>query len=295
MFHLFGGTMILLRNDTLSMEISTHGAEPQSLKNTELHLEYIWNGNKEYWFRHAPLLFPMTGPTKDNTIAVENKIYPMPNNGFARDSEFSVLENDDNHAVFVLVDSAETRAMYPFAFTLTVTYTLLSNGYTAKAEIQAKDDLYFTFGWHPAFSLDINGMGTPLEQYYVTFDAQEQVDRKYPVNGVFHTEKNFLAHTNELALSRTETAKGPIILEKLKSGSVTLKCKSGTHGVTVTRGDMGTFVIWTCAPKQAQYLCLEPMRSFGDTTRPLELKEMKEAEFLAKGKSKVFENSFYVF
>ena len=287
--------MIFLQNETFSMEISTLGAEPQSLKHTKSNLEYIWNGDKEYWFRHAPLLFPMTGPTKDNMISVDDTLYPMPNNGFARDMEFTVLEHDDTHAVFTLTDSVKTRTMYPFGFALTVTYTLLADGYTAKAEILAKDDLYYTFGWHPAFNLDMNGKGTPLEQYYVTFEKKEKTDRKYPLNGIFVTEPNFLDGIDTFELSRRETAKGPIILENLQSEKVTLRCKAGNHGVTVTRGDMATFVIWTCAPKQAQYLCLEPMCSFGDTTRPLELKHMKEVEFLEKGTTRVFENSFLVF
>ncbi|WP_320130320.1 hypothetical protein [uncultured Sphaerochaeta sp.] len=287
--------MVYLQNGTFSMEIATLGAEPQSLKNIQDNREYIWNGDKEYWFRHAPLLFPMTGPTKENMISVNGKTYPMSNNGFARDMEFAVLENDDTHAVFLLEDNEQTKAMYPFGFSLMVTYTLLNDGYSARAQILAKDDQYFSFGWHPAFSLDMNGKETSLEQYQVEFTKRETTDRKYPVNGVFVTEKNFLDNTSLLDLSRIETDKGPIILENLRSKSITLRCKSGKHGVRVERNDFPTFVIWTCSPKHGQYVCLEPMWSFGDTTRPLELKDMKETMFLEKGKKKVFENTFKVF
>jgi galactose mutarotase-like enzyme len=277
------------------MALASLGAEPQSLKEVRTNREYIWNGDKEYWPRHAPVLFPMTGPTKDNTIKVNGTLFSMPNNGFARDSKFSILEQDDTHVVFLLSDNEETRKLYPFGFSLTVTYTLLDDGYRAKAEVLAKDDLYFTFGWHPGFNLDMNGEGTPLENYYVDFEQKEQVDRQCPANGVFFTEKDFLDNVDSFKLSRTETDKGPLILRNLKSKHITLRCTDKKHGVIVERGDMETFVIWTCAPKHAQYICLEPMRSFGDTTRPLELKEMQETEFLKKGDSRVFENSFRIF
>ena len=61
-----------IKNDKITMVISSLGAEPQSL--IFEGREYLWQGDKTYWFRRAPLLFPMIGPTKDNKISVENKI-----------------------------------------------------------------------------------------------------------------------------------------------------------------------------------------------------------------------------
>lgn len=284
---------ITLKNSTSSMVISTLGAEPQSLVRNGI--EYIWCGDKEYWFRHAPLLFPMTGPTKDNCIAVDGKVYNMPNNGFARDTEFEVVSTTESEAVFRLEESEKTLECYPFPFALTVTYTLLENGYTAKAEIAAKDkDIWFTFGWHPAFSLDINGKGTDLSTYSLSFDQNEKADRRYQVDGVFRVEKEFLVG-DTIELSRAETDKGPIALWDIASDEVTLTSTEGEHGVTAHLGDMHTFVAWTCAPKHAQYLCLEPMYSFGDASRELELKNMYGVMKLEKGNVKVFENTFNVF
>ena len=99
--------LVKLKNDKITMVISTLGAEPQSL--VFEGREYLWNGNKEYWFRRAPLLFPMIGPTKDDKIGFEGKEYSMPNNGFARDMEFTLVGQSESEAVFVLEDTAETR------------------------------------------------------------------------------------------------------------------------------------------------------------------------------------------
>jgi galactose mutarotase-like enzyme len=287
--------MVYLENETLSMAISTLGAEPQSLKTRKDDREYIWNGDKRFWPRRAPLLFPMTGPTKGNTIDVDGTTYPMPNNGFARDTEFTVLEQDGTKAVFRLSDNEETRKMYPFSFVLTVTYTLLPDGYRATADIEAKEDLFATFGWHPAFTLDINGTDTELEDYYLQFEQPESVDRKYLHEGLLVTEPNFIDDADRCPLSRKETDKGPIVLEGLGSKRVTLRCKKGPHGVTVDRGTMGTFVSWTCAPAHGRYICLEPMASFGDVSRPSELKQMPQVTPIAKGGHEVYENTFLVF
>ena len=284
---------IQLKTEKTEMVISTLGAEPQSLKMEGR--EYIWSGNPDYWFRRAPLLFPMIGPTPGNRIAYLGREYDMPNNGFARDTEFTLVRQSGNEAVFRLEDSEKTRKEnYPFGFVLTVTYTLSETGYTAKAEIEAKDDLYYTFGWHPAFSLDINGEGTELDTYSVSFEENERLDRKYAVDGVFRTERDFLVG-DSIELSREETDKGAIILDGVRSSEVTLVSSKGEHGVTATMGDMSTLTIWTCAPKHAQYVCIEPMLSFGDASRPMDISKMKETRLLRKGEKAVYENAFTVF
>ncbi len=286
--------MVTLRNETVTLVISTLGAEPQSLKAGGI--EYLWQGDPAYWFRRAPLLFPMTGPTKDNKIAVDGVEYTMPGNGFARDNEFTIVSQSETQATFRLEDSDATRAFYPFGFVLTVTYSLVEDGFTASATITAKDqDLVFTFGWHPAFSLDINGTGTPIEEYIVSFDSPQTSIRKYPANGVFKTEPDFLVDAQSFQLSRIETDKGPIVLPGLTSKTATLSLGGSGHGVTADLNGMPVLVVWTCAPQHGQYVCIEPMCSFGDASRPLELSQMPNMEHLQAGASTTFSNTFHVF
>ena len=285
--------IVELKNQDTTMAISTLGAEPQSL--IYGGQEYIWQGDKAYWFRRAPLLFPMIGPTKDNKIRAKGKLYDMPGNGFARDMEFKLLEQEENSATFILEDSEETRSKYyPYGFKLIVTYTLLPNGYQASATIEAKDDLYYTFGWHPAFSLDINGKGCELDTYTVNFSANEKLNKKTAVNGSFVYTENFV-DGDSFDLSRELTDFGAIVLDNVKSEEVTLTSSSGEHGVTATMGDMTTLTVWTCAPQHGQYVCIEPMVSFGDAHRPLDIEEMVEAKPLRKGECVTYTNTFTVF
>lgn len=275
------------------MRISSLGAEPQSL--IKEGIEYIWCGDKAYWFRHAPVLFPMTGPTKDGRISVDGKTYTMPGNGFARDMEFSLENQSADTATFLLEDNEATHVFYPYHFALHVTYTLLpEGGYSAKATIDAKDTLYATFGWHPAFNLAINGKDASIDTYSLSFELEERLDRNYAVNGIFQCEKDFLVG-DEITLSRTELDKGPIALHHVLSREITWVSSKGEHGITVTMGDMDTFVSWSVEKKNAPYVCLEPMYSFGDATRPQELKDMKECFMVKKGESRTFENEFKIF
>ena len=46
-----------IKNELLTVEISEHGAELQSIKDCEGQ-EYLWDGDADYWGRKSPILFP---------------------------------------------------------------------------------------------------------------------------------------------------------------------------------------------------------------------------------------------
>ena len=46
-----------IKNDQLTLEISSLGAELQSIKDANGN-EYLWDGDEKYWNRHSPILFP---------------------------------------------------------------------------------------------------------------------------------------------------------------------------------------------------------------------------------------------
>ena len=49
-----------ISNGTLTLTVSTHGAEAVSLKNAAGQ-EMLWQADPAIWPRHAPILFPWTG------------------------------------------------------------------------------------------------------------------------------------------------------------------------------------------------------------------------------------------
>ncbi|CAM2147596.1 aldose 1-epimerase [Pararobbsia alpina] len=81
-----------------------------------------------------PLLFPFLGRHRvDGEIGKwrdhDGNVYALPAHGFARDSVFAVTANTTSpkpSVTMTLTDSPATRAVYPFAFSFSAVFTLLS-------------------------------------------------------------------------------------------------------------------------------------------------------------------------
>ena len=80
-----------LSNEMLTAQFSDMGAELMSLKNNKTGQEYMWHGDKKYWGRRSPILFPMVGRLREWKYTYNGKEYQMPPHGFARDKEFSCI------------------------------------------------------------------------------------------------------------------------------------------------------------------------------------------------------------
>jgi len=286
--------MITLQNTHIELTVSEHGAEPCGLKNKHTGIEYIWNANPTYWPRHAPILFPMSGPTKDGKIAVAGKEYDLPNNGFARDMDFTVEKSENEYARFVLEESPATLALYPFGFRLTVEYNLQDDGVSIKGTVESKNDgMRFVYALHPAFMLSMN-QGAEMENYMIMFSEDEKQDKDSLQQKVFVTTPDGMIG-KMMPLSRAELDKGPIVLHTVRSKKVSLVCNKGNHGVEITMGDMHTLVCWSPEGKKAPFVCVEPMFSFGDSNRPKDLEQMSETVKLNKGQKKTFTNVIRVY
>src|SRR5690554_2852394 len=105
---------IRLNNPWVQASFKLQGAEISSfvLGGTE----YIWQADPEIWARHTPVLFPIVGQLKDNTYFVDGKVYHLSQHGFARDSEFKLIEQTSTKVVFLLESDPETLKAYPFSF-----------------------------------------------------------------------------------------------------------------------------------------------------------------------------------
>src|SRR6185369_6125081 len=110
-----------LQSEGISATIRSAGAELCSLRNAEGQ-ELLWQAGAA-WPRHSPLLFPIVGRLKNDELHHRGKTYPMTQHGIARDHRFEWLDRQKESCKLVLTDNAATRARYPFAFRLEVTYT----------------------------------------------------------------------------------------------------------------------------------------------------------------------------
>lgn len=80
-----------LENENLKVEIDSFGAEIKSVKRKSDNFEYMWCGDKKYWGRTSPVLFPFVGAPKNKEYRYDGKTYTMGQHGFARDMEFTQI------------------------------------------------------------------------------------------------------------------------------------------------------------------------------------------------------------
>jgi galactose mutarotase-like enzyme len=103
----------------LSLTVSALGAEMQSLRDQDGG-EWLWQGDPEFWSGRAPVLFPIVGRAPNDCIAVGDHTAHMAQHGFARKSRFSLEHASASMCPYVLTATDDTRALYPFDFSLSL-------------------------------------------------------------------------------------------------------------------------------------------------------------------------------
>jgi galactose mutarotase-like enzyme len=103
-----------------------------------------------------PILFPICGNLPDNTYTHEGKTYPLEQHGFARNMPWEVSERqtqDSASLSITLTSNDQTRAVYPFDFTVTYTYRLQANTLTIQQRYtnHSAVTMPFSAGFHPYF------------------------------------------------------------------------------------------------------------------------------------------------
>lgn len=148
---------LAIGSDTLRATISPLGAEMQSLEWQGKPL--LWNGDAAFWTGRSPVLFPIVGRADGDAIAVRGRMAQMKQHGFARRSTFELAAADESACTFALTDSAETRAVYPFAFRLSLTHRIEANRLSVSARVENRDStpMPFGLGFHPAFLWPLPG------------------------------------------------------------------------------------------------------------------------------------------
>ena len=141
-----------IKNEQLTVEISSLGAELQSIKDAQGN-EYLWDGDEQYWNRHSPILFPIVCGLWKDTYRIDGKEYQLGRHGFARDTEFQLISKSEDRITYALTDSEATLKDYPYHFNLAITYRLEGKKLHVIWHVANTDDkqIFFQIGGHPAF------------------------------------------------------------------------------------------------------------------------------------------------
>ena len=199
------------------------------LGDRECLFQYPW-----FWERHTeelrggiPPLFPICGRLLKDGVRglyhVDGHPYVLPIHGFAMRLPWEVVAADRPDALHLrLTDTAETRAIYPFAFELDLLYVAAPEGLRCRLAVRnaGAEPLPFYIGFHPYFLTPAPGAGK--EQ--TLFAARPR--RRHLYNA---TKTDLVAETHPPAfpMAVADVDVNELLLELDADRATTLACPDG--------------------------------------------------------------------
>lgn len=249
-----------LENTILTAQFDTHGAELTSL--VVNGMEHIWHADPKYWKRHAPILFPIVGKVWDNTYRVEGKEYHLPQHGFARDSQFQLLDQEADSVTMMLCHSNETLEKYPYPFRLTSKHQLVGHKLVSKwiVENVAEDDMYFQIGAHPAFNLPRFNANNMIHGYLSFYRNGEQITnlditRLSPKGHALPEHYELMMQDHLLPITPTLFEHDALVIEGHQVDRVVMLDAARKEYLLM---DFDAPVVGIWSPVNAPFCCIEP-------------------------------------
>ncbi len=252
--------MIQLENEVLRVVLSPVGGTLRSLYGKENGIEYLWQGDEKYWTGQAPNLFPFIGRLLGQRYTLRGKAYDMPRHGFVSKSEMETEEEGPGTCVFLLRDSAATRAIYPCRFEFRIRYTLEGRLLRVRYEVKnrSEETMLFAVGGHPGFNVPLRE-GLRFEDYALTFPGDAGAKQVKFSDDVLTLEERppFPLPGGVLPLAHTLFDGDAIVLAGTPR-QVTLSTPKDPHGLRVTFPGMPYVGFWHMPHTDAPYVCIEP-------------------------------------
>ncbi len=145
----------LLKDNHQEIQISSTGAQILSWRVNDQNIFYEGSSYKR---SGMPILFPFANPLENN-IFVKSKLQ-IPQHGFARDSEWKMVDKTNTQITFELnqgMISKEMQLAYPYEFNLESIVTISEANcldYSLKIYNSGNEPLPISPGLHPYFSVN---------------------------------------------------------------------------------------------------------------------------------------------
>lgn len=250
----------LLSNTYLSAAVKPDGAELCSLRDAE-GTELLWQAHP-VWPRHAPVLFPIVGRLKHDTLLHRGRTYRLTQHGFARDRRFAWANRTATSCRLVLHDDAETRAVYPFAFRFEVAFALDDDALVQSFIVTntGREVLPASAGAHPGFVWPLTE-GASKTAHVLEFEHPEPAPVRRLEGGLLRpSPEPSPISGNMLALDPHLFAADALILDQLASRSVRYTAP-GAEAIEVSWDGFTQLGIWTRMTGEdscGDFLCIEP-------------------------------------
>lgn len=286
--------MIELKSDQLYVQFQTLGGALSSIKDND-GVEYLWQGDPTYWSGQAPVLFPICGSVRNDTVLYDKedgsqKEGKIPRHGLVRKKEFTLVEQTDNSVTFAIEDDEEMFANYPYHFRLEIMYTVTGKTIRTQYNIYNKEsekNMPFFIGGHPGFNCPLLD-GEVYEDYYLEFEKPETctVPKPFPETGMldFNDRSSWLENQKELDLNYDFFNYDAVTLDNLESRSVSLRSRKHDKGLKLHFKEFPNLIVWSTLNK-GPFIALEPWSGLSTSLEEGDqLEDKKDVKILKPGR-----------
>lgn len=251
-----------VENERLRICVNEHGAELMNVTDRRTGYEYLWQGDPAVWTGRSPILFPIVGRLLNDAYRLNGETYTLAKHGFARKSDWELLCKNGNSLTFRLRENEETLKSYPYAFDLTVSFTLQGNALTVLHTVQNKnaDTMYFSLGAHPGFNCEI---GDSLVFDEAETLSTEKIDLVRSLR--LPEPVPVLRDANEIVITKDIFNEDALIFKGVRSSHLTLFAHGGKQKIRFLLAGSPYLGIW--AKPGAPYVCIEPWWGVNDDAR----------------------------
>ena len=259
----------IIKNEQLQVAVESRGAEIKSvIFNGQ---ERAWQNDNGAWKDTAPLLFPVCG---HYGVTVNGILYDMPPHGFVKKAEFTVVAQTADSIALQVSSNQQTKSVYPYDFTFTVTYRVKNNRLFIEYGVQNTGEkaLYFACGGHDSFTFT-----GEISDYCLRFEkAENLVHYAHDDDGYLTGETtSYGENTDTLVLPSDFLQEGrTLIFKGVQSRKVVFQRKNGEKLAEICFDGFENLLIWR-ATADSQYVCIEPWTNLPDYVGE-EVKELSQ-------------------
>lgn len=281
----------IITNGILNVAISDFGAQVQSIKQN--NIEYLWQGDKKWWPRRAPILFPIVGRLRSNKAESENGEINLTQHGVARNYTHEIEAVTTSSITYLFTSNEETYKKYPYDFELRVSYEIDDESLlTQTFEVTNTSDvnLPFIIGAHPAFNCPLQD--DEFSDYELRFSEKWSYSSPSVDLGTHLLDRvntfNVIDNSDTLPITHELFDCDTITFKDVPQSHVELISKKTSHGVVMDFKDFKYLGVWS-AKNNAPFVALEPWSGCSTFVDEDDIFEHKSnVSILTPGKTKTF-------
>lgn len=250
---------ITIADDEVAFVSDSHGAELHSLRFLDEELDYLWMPS-ELGLLRTSTCFPLLGTVPDGRYELAGRTYEIPMHGFARETDFDVVDRTDVSVTYEMTDTSATLAAYPFPFRLRVRYSL--EGPTLITEFAVgnpgDETMLYSVGSHPRFTCPVDpGEDLAFTDHHLAFDVPEAPEKLVRTFGSRElVDAAFTADRRRLRLDEELFPDGAFCFGSLDSDRVVLGSNRSSRALALDFPGASLLQVWSVPG--SPFVALEP-------------------------------------